>query len=148
MYEDSPFKIDGVPVKPPLLSDLHEWDKVSYAGNDILANFWEFVVVNKDKFFWSYPYITAEELKVIESIIKPKIYNRQNEFMITSWTPDRGFVEVKCYLGTPIKYKVVASDKGVPSILSVEYHWIQKHGINPLEGLGSLFEGSSQGGGN
>ena len=47
MYEDSPFKIDGIPVKPPLLDDLYEWNKVSYAGNDILANFSCYIY-----FFW------------------------------------------------------------------------------------------------
>jgi len=134
-----PFMIDGVVVPAPSLGKLYQWNRVSISFNDIFANFWDLNIAQKDKFIWSYPYITAEDLQVIEQIIKPKIngVGFGNRFDVTSWTPDRGFVTVPCYLGTPIDYEVLASDNGVPKVLKVEYHWIQIPGaLAPILGGG------------
>lgn len=134
MFEGSPFKIDGIPVKPPQnrgSDDIYEPNRLAIAGNDLLGNYWEFTIVEKDKYFWVYNHITAEELKFIEDIVRPKIDSRNNDFMITSWTP-RGFVTKRCYLGSSNRYKVLASHNGEPSILSTFYHWIQIEGADIL----------------
>lgn len=124
------FMIDGVEVAPPSLGDIYEWNRVSRSYNNNTGTFIDKTVAQKDKFLWEYNYITAEEMAVIENITKPKISGgaEANRFMVTSWTPDRGFVTKECYLGTPIKYEVIAAFNGVPISFKVSYHWIQISG--------------------
>lgn len=126
------FKIDGVAVAPPSLGNVYQWNRVSRSYNNANATFIDKTIAQKDKFLWEYKYITAQEMAVIEQLIKPKLSTGNNSFMITSWTPDRGFVTKRCYVGTPIDYQVLASSGGVPTILNVAYHWIQIEGKKAL----------------
>ena len=129
------FKIDGIEVAPPSLGTIYQWNRVSRSYNDSKANFIDIPIAQKDKFLWDYKYITAEDMAVIENIVKPKLNagtKGSNSFNVTSWTPDRGFVTKECYLGTPIEYKVLASFNGVPIAFEVSYHWIQIKGTKAL----------------
>ena len=136
-YSSSPFKIDGNPVPAPRLNDCWEHNTVKRAWTDVDGAHRFYFIAQKEKFKWKYDAIDIPTLKYILNIIhtkfdnaNPGTINSGDSFMITSWVgdgrnPSSDFVTVNCYLGGTVNYTIIAADNGVPTLASLELHWIQ-----------------------
>jgi len=134
-YTCSEFKIDNYCVPAPQLGAwLHETESITRSYNNSGGTFISVIIANKDKFNWAYSVISLEDMRVLDAYIKAKLSAGTNSFQVTSWTPDRGYITKRCYVGVPIQVTpvTVINETAQTGYFKFEYHWIQIEGHKSL----------------
>ena len=135
----------GSGIELPVYPEIPEFSDnvVSMSYNNIFATFVDYLLAQKNKTSWNYPYITFDNFKYIyKDYIEAKMILHSNRFFnINHFTAD-GWVKGLYYFGTPFNYKGIYSESKDGSIAAFEasFHWIEVDGVKFIEDYASLFE--------
>lgn len=108
---------------------------ISFSYNDIFADMHDLPIAQKAKIIWKFD--ATESIEDLDRFITVQIYNKivtykSRVFNIKSWVPGFGYVQAKCYLGSPTNFDaegVMGSKSGSKTYKAAsgifELHWIE-----------------------